>query len=136
MNIQTLSALVFTFAVWLCSPVQVKAKDVQFRAKIDEIKITRKFDKTTIVTGVNPRFVVRLTLEQDAEGIGKRGEAVSFAIHSPSRDLRIKDQRAAVGTQMLLRLSHSKESGLEYLRRVETNKAQQVAPSDGDKASD
>lgn len=122
MSIQTFSALVFTFAVWLCSLVQVEAKDVQFRAKIDGIEIARQFDKTTIVTGVDPRFVVRLTLEQDAEGIGKRGESVSFAIHSPVRDLRIADQRAAIGTQILLKLGLSKEGGVKYLSRVETNK--------------
>ena len=93
------------------------------RARIDEIETSRRFDKTTIVTGADPRFVVSLTLEQDMEGIGKRGDAVRFAIHSPVRDLRISDQRAAVGTQVLLLLSVAKESGFKQLSRAEPSKA-------------
>ncbi|GAA5121132.1 hypothetical protein GCM10023212_15830 [Luteolibacter yonseiensis] len=119
------------FSIWLGSPSMVSADDVRFSARIDEILITRQFDKKVIVTGIDPRHLLRVTLEQDVEGVGKRGESVSFAIHSPARDLGISDPQAAVGNRMLLTLGTSNEGGIRHLRRIKTDRTDKAPATDG-----
>jgi hypothetical protein len=135
MNVRTSAVVAIAIAVWLISPTRVVAKDIEFSATIAEITITKRFDKDTIVTGLDPRFRVRLTLDQDVEGIGKSGDSVSFLVHSLARDLKISDQRAAVGSRISWKLGRKEGSDMLYLQRAGKNEDQQDVPLDGKKPS-
>jgi hypothetical protein len=106
-------------------PAAAQEQAVEFDAKITEIKISRSYDSKTIVTGVDPRFVVRVVLQEDATGVGKAGDTINFAIHSPARDLRITDIEKATGQPIRLSLLQASKS-LKLLRRAETKNAQQT----------
>lgn len=131
MNVRTFIIVVIALAVWLGSPTHAVAKDVEFSATIGEIITTKQFDKKTIVSGADPRFFVKMTLDQDVDGIGKHGDSVGFAVHSLARDLMISDQKAAVGRRMNWVVGRKDESDILYLRRAGTNKPQRAVPSGG-----
>ena len=132
MNIQKTSSLLAICMFSLADTLHAEMPSVVFNARIDAVELTRRFDQKTIVTGADPRFVVRLTLKDDVKGVGSAGEKVAFAIHSPARDLRISAQEYAIGKQIRLKFSRSKDTNFKFLARAET-KNQQSAPIDGDK---
>lgn len=67
-------------------------------------------------TSVDPRFVIHLKLEDDVVGLGKKGETVAVAIHSPARDLA-EDPNEAIGTKLRLHLSYSAKTKSYFLGR-------------------
>jgi len=136
MKIPTFVTLLAAFAVLLGASVRTEAKEVGFSATISEIRITRQFDSKTIVAGVDPRFLVTLTLHQDVDGIGKNGDSISFAIHSLARDLNITDQKTAVGNRILWKVSRDEERDMTRLRRIMTEKSRQKESSEEGKSSE
>jgi hypothetical protein len=107
------------------APTLAQEEAVEFDAKITEIKISRRYDSETIVTGVDPRFVVRMILQDDVAGIGKSGDTINFAIHSPARDLRITNTEQAIGKSIRLSLVQASAT-LKILKRAKTKNAQQA----------
>jgi hypothetical protein len=101
--LRNISKLVVIVAVSF-SPAWGQEKAIEFDAKITGIRISRRYDSKTIVTGVDPRFVVRVILQEDAAGIGKSGDTIRFAIHSLARDLLITNIEEAIGKPIRLSL--------------------------------
>ncbi|MBK1883450.1 hypothetical protein JIN85_13570 [Luteolibacter pohnpeiensis] len=125
-NIFKLAAILVMWS----SSAQAEEQAVEFNAKITEIKNARRYDSTTIVTGVDPRFLVRVILLEDAPGVGKAGDAINFAIHSPARELLITDIEEATSKPIRLNLVQPSKS-LKLLRRAETKNSQQDVTGNG-----
>jgi hypothetical protein len=50
------------------------------------------------------RFVATLKLREDVEGVGRKDETLSFAIHSPARELLLADWWKSAGRVIRVRL--------------------------------
>lgn len=68
-----------------------------FDAEIVKVQLLSKYSGTALLAAIDPRYVVEVRLQNDVIGIGTKGEVIAFAIHSPTRDLRMKTISATGG---------------------------------------
>ncbi len=106
--------------------VAEESKSQVFDAKLIIVQMLSQFRGQVKVAAVDPRFVVTLELQQNVEELGKKGETVNVAIHSPARDLHLSDYQTSFGKLFRFRFSHSPESRTSSLQREVTTNAQQV----------
>lgn len=93
-----------------------KDTDQVFDAKLLKVQTLSSYSGKALKASVDPRFVIHLRLEEDVVGLGKKGETVAVAIHSPARDLAV-DTNEAIGTKLRLHLSFSAETKSYFLGR-------------------
>ena len=104
----------------MASPLMARAEekdtDQVFDAKLLKVQMLSAYSGKALKTSVDPRYVIHLKLEADVVGLGKKGETVAVAIHSPARDLAV-DPNEAIGTKLRLHLSYSAETKSYFLGR-------------------
>ncbi len=113
----------------LCSATGEDAAAQIFDATIHSIKSIREHRGTAVKTNSIPFFVATLELDRAVDGLGKKGEKVDVAIHSPARDFRMADYKSyKYPLKWRFSLSKLQPSGALFLEGIGT-KAQH--PPDG-----
>ena len=94
----------------------------EFNAKIISVELLSSFRGTAKVVAYDPRFVATLELEEDVEELGKKGERVNVAIHSPALALhQSKYPPTDYPLRFRFRLSKYQPSGSLNLQGIGAN---------------